>query len=56
MQSGNKDGFLSMDFGLKEFGLKDESERLRLYREFVYGKSGLKAGSLERRLSRSVTT
>ena len=38
VQTDNKDKFLSLDFGLKEFGLEDESERLRLYREFVYEK------------------
>ncbi|SPD73268.1 conserved hypothetical protein [uncultured Desulfobacterium sp.] len=37
-QTNNKDDFLSMDFGLKEFGVKTPKERLRLYREFVYGK------------------
>ena len=42
VQANNKDGFLSLDFGLKEFGVKDESERLRLYREFVYEKGHIK--------------
>ncbi len=36
VQTNNKDGFLSLDFGLVEFGEKDEVERMRLYRKFVY--------------------
>ena len=35
-QTGNADGFLSLDFGVAEFGEKDVDERLRLYRKFVY--------------------
>jgi hypothetical protein len=38
IQSQNKDDFLSMDFGLKEFGVRNEKERLAIYREFVYKK------------------
>ena len=41
MQSDNKDKFLSLDFGLREFGVKSETERLRIYRRFVYGKGKL---------------
>ena len=29
IQTGNKDGFLSTDFGLKEFNAGDETERIR---------------------------
>jgi len=36
IQWKNKGGFLSLDFGLKEFGVKDKRDRLRYYREFVY--------------------
>ena len=36
MQTNNKDSLLSLDFGLKEFGVMVESERLVRYREFVY--------------------
>ena len=36
IQTGNKDGFLSTDFGLKAFNVKSESERVRLYRKYVY--------------------
>jgi len=36
VQQGNKDGFLSFDFGLVEFGVSDEKERLRRYRKYVY--------------------
>ncbi|MBW2220699.1 MAG: hypothetical protein JRF40_14615 [Deltaproteobacteria bacterium] len=44
VQFGNKDDFLSLDFGLKEFGLEDENERLRHYRQFVYEKGHIEAG------------
>jgi len=43
VQTGNKDNFLSTDFGLKEFNpppadkcLKSEKERIRAYRRYVY--------------------
>jgi hypothetical protein len=36
IQTGNKDGFLSTDFGLQEFNVKSESERVRLYCKYVY--------------------
>jgi putative transposase len=36
IQSGNKDGFLSTDFGLREFNVQGEKERVRLYRKYVY--------------------
>ncbi|GAB6094614.1 hypothetical protein JCM14469_08660 [Desulfatiferula olefinivorans] len=35
-QTGNRDGFLSTDFGLVEFGEMDEAERFRRYRRYVY--------------------
>ena len=35
-QAGNRDKFLSFDFGMKEFGVKSQKERLRLYRKYVY--------------------
>jgi putative transposase len=35
-QQNNKDGFLSLDFGLVEFGELDAAERLRRYRQYVY--------------------
>ena len=41
-QTGNVDGFISLDFGVAEFGEKDAEERLRLYRRFVY-----EAGAVE---------
>jgi len=34
IQTGNKDCFLSIDFGLKEFGVMDAGERLQSYRLF----------------------
>jgi putative transposase len=36
VQTGNKDDFLSLDFGLKEFGVVDTEERLQRYRRYVY--------------------
>ena len=38
VQTDNKDDFLSLDFGLKEFNVLDADERLRLYRKFLYEK------------------
>jgi len=42
IQTGNKDDFLSLDFGLKEFGVLDPEERLKGYRRYVY-----EAGALD---------
>ena len=42
IQTGNKDDFLSLDFGLKEFGVMTNKERLRYYRKYVY-----EAGALD---------
>ncbi|MFC1591401.1 transposase [Thermodesulfobacteriota bacterium] len=36
VQGRNQDGFLSLDFGLREFGEMDAAARLWQYREFVY--------------------
>lgn len=38
MQTGNKDGFLSTDFGLREFALRGDDERLSHYCLYVYRK------------------
>jgi putative transposase len=35
VQTGNKDNFLSLDFGLAEFGVEN-SQRLKKYREYLY--------------------
>ena len=43
VQTNNEDKFLSLDFGLKEFGVLDAEERLRRYRRYVY-----EAGALDR--------
>jgi REP-associated tyrosine transposase len=43
IQTGNKDKFLSLDLGLKEFGMLDAKERLRSYRRYVY-----EAGEVDR--------
>ncbi len=36
IQTNNKDNFLSTDFGMKEFGIKNKKERVRRYRRYVY--------------------
>ena len=41
VQRDNKDDFLSLDFGLKEFGMLNATDRFRRYRFFVYQKGGL---------------
>ena len=43
IQTRNKGNFLSLDFGLKEFGVLDAKERLRGYRSYVY-----EAGAVDR--------
>ena len=40
VQTGNRGGFLSLDFGLKEFNVPGAGERLRRYRRFLYEKGG----------------
>ncbi len=41
IQTNNQNNFLSTDFGLKEFNVKNKKERIRRYRRYVY-----EAGSL----------
>ena len=36
IQTNNRDNFLSTDFGLQEFNVKSEKERVRRYRRYVY--------------------
>jgi putative transposase len=43
VQRNNPEEFLSLDFGLAEFGILDQKKRLIHYRRFVYEKGGLKA-------------
>jgi REP element-mobilizing transposase RayT len=43
VQTDNRDDFLSTDFGLKEFNVKSQKERIRRYRRYVY-----EAGALNR--------
>ena len=43
LQTRNKGRFLSTDFGLKEFNVKNKKERIRHYRRYVY-----EAGALNR--------
>ena len=49
VQTRNKGGFLSLDFGLLEFGVKSRKESLRNFRRFVYEKGGLEGLEKERR-------
>ena len=41
LQTNNADQFLSLDFGLTEFGVLDSTERLRRYRKFLYEKGSI---------------
>ena len=43
VQTNNRDNFLSSDFGLKEFSVINEKERIRRYRRYVY-----EAGAIRR--------
>ena len=47
LQTGNKDDFLSLDFGLEQFGQLDAAERLRDYKRYLYEAGAIrgKAGS-----------
>ena len=49
VQTRNRGRFLSLDFGLREFGVKSGKERLRHYRRFVYEKGGLEGFEKERK-------
>ena len=48
MQRNNEDGFLSLDLGLKEFGVKKEEDRLKQYRKFIYEKGAISDVEKER--------
>jgi REP element-mobilizing transposase RayT len=41
VQTRNKEGFLSLDFGVAEFGVKPNQDRFKYYRKYVYEKAGL---------------
>jgi len=47
VQRDNQDSFLSLDFGLAEFGHKNGNERLSHYRRFLYGKGNISDGDQE---------
>ena len=55
LQRKNEDEFLSLDFGLKEFGVKSKMERLRYYRKFVYEKGRVGGAEKERDKNFKVT-
>ena len=40
VQTNNRDRFLSLDFGLREFAIKSAKDRLAYYRRFVYERGG----------------
>ena len=42
IQTDNKDDFLSLNLGLKEFGFVDTKERLKRYRRYVYEAGAIK--------------
>jgi len=44
VQTNNKGRFLSLDFGLKEFGVPGNKERLRRYRQFLYETGAMECG------------
>jgi hypothetical protein len=44
VQTGNRGNFLSLDFGLREFGVKGDEERLRRYRRFLYETGAVEKG------------
>lgn len=48
IQQKNEHAFLSLDFGLKEFGVKKAKERLIYYRRFVYEKGRVRGIEKER--------
>ena len=48
VQTRNKGRFLSLDFGLREFGVKSGKERLRTFRRFVYEKGELEGAEKKR--------
>ena len=53
-QTGNRDEFLSFDFGMKEFGVKSQKERLRLYRKYVYETGAVDVTGSKVKISREV--
>jgi hypothetical protein len=55
VQTKNKDNFLSLDFGLKEFGELHKNERFRRYRRFVYEAGAIDSGKGARINAKTVT-
>ena len=48
VQTNNKETFLSLDFGLAEFGIMNKGSRLKYYRKFLYEKGNIKGLDKER--------
>ncbi|WP_462325829.1 transposase [Desulfoplanes sp.] len=44
VQTGNRDGLLCVDFGMKEWGEREPSEIIRKYRQFVYETGAVDTG------------
>ena len=51
VQAKNKGRLLSLDFGLREFGVKSARERLRYYRKYVYEKGSIDARGKQKKRS-----
>ena len=49
VQARNKGRLLSLDFGLREFGIKSARERLSYYRKYVYEKGSIGSRGKERK-------
>jgi REP element-mobilizing transposase RayT len=49
VQARNKWHFLSLDFGLREFGMNSAHERLRYYRKYLYEKGSINLGGKQKR-------
>ncbi len=56
VQTKNKENFLSLDLGLREFGIKKLEERLLIYRRFVHGMSFKEAQEIQRDKSLAIGT
>jgi len=52
IQSGNRDDFLSMDFGLNDYRNLSGKDRLSMYRQFVYEKAGLQSAQDNHEISK----
>ena len=49
IQTGNKGNFLSLDFGVQEFGVLDAKDRLQGFRRYVYEAVGIERSEIGKR-------